>query len=214
MQPNHLIAIVGVVLIATSVAGLIVIEESRPGEGYNWHLKTFGLQFPITQAEVSGSGTTADSSSDSVTLRISERNLTEATLNFNWVDNRPLLSRTAATVTVGYNGPQGQTGSDSSDSGSITFELGGLNSAPNETEVEAETAEEAVESGYELNPPTTEGTGDWEITVSVERQGFLPRPRPGSVDWVIVIDFSSYEMVVIALDEDPTAETSDMGVSS
>ena len=195
MQPNHLIALVGVLLIASSVTGLVVVKEKLPGESNQWDFKTYHASFPTAKGSVTDSGSTADGGTGSSTLTIEDVNLTGGTLRISWTDNQPRF-RPSASVSVDVQGPQDQAGSGQGSSGSISIDLGPFSTAPNETDIEALTIEDATKDAFENNPATTTGTGDWTITLTVTRSGFAGPFRQGSVDWTMTIEYENYSLLV------------------
>lgn len=216
MQPNHVIAMFGAFLILMSVLGLVFVDSQEPGERkVVSDLKKFHLVFYVDNDQVSTSATTDDGSSADGRLLVQPANVTSATVIVTWTDNKPYprLLAQDASVSVAVTDPSGRSFSGSGSSGgtgiSIPVTFG---SAPAETDIDAKSEEDAKNRAAKANPGSTNGTGEWAVTVSAERSGVIGSILPGSVDWTCTIEFDYYTLEVTALETEKKETNNYQGV--
>ena len=200
MQPNHVIAMFGAFLILMSVLGLVLVDSEEPGQRMvKEDLNTYLFTFPIDSDAVTATGTTNDGASTEGRLLVQAANVTGATIIITWTDNKPYprLLAQDASVSVAGTDPGGRSFQGSGSNGgtgvSIPVTFG---SAPSDTQIEAKSEEDAQNKAAEADPGYTNGTGEWAVTVSVDRSGVIGTVLPGSVDWTCTIEYDYYTLEV------------------
>jgi|GEM_PF-6860966 len=195
MQPNHLTAIIGVVLLIVAGAGLGTIEE-KPAATNAGALK-YHVSFPLYNGSQGTAGSVSDGATVVTIITVDQPNITFVALNVIWRDNAPLRTP-AATVSVQMSDPNGtQVGAGSGSDGTkgITINAGPQATAPAEYDIKASSEAQAWKKVLDAHTPTTNGTGGWKITVSVTRGGFHPL-RKGSVDVNLGLLLTTYQAQV------------------
>ena len=181
MRPNHLTAIIGVVLLLVAGAGLGAIEE-KPQASHTGALK-FHVSFPLHNGSEGTAGSVSDGATVTTIINVNHPNITFLALKVIWRDNAPRLT-SAATVSVQMadpNGTQVGTGSGSDGTTGFTINGGAQTNAPADYDLKANSLTQAWQKVLDANPSNSNGTGGWKITVSATRGGFHPL-RKGSVD--------------------------------
>ena len=191
VRPNHLLAIIGAIMLVSAMVGAFVVEE-QPAMGHRGKReKTFHISFPLANGTVSASGAIDDGGVQETPLNTA-LNVTTGTIVVTWNDNQPIL-RPAAIVTVSVKDPSGnEVASVTSNDGTagIPMTLGAVSEAPEDVNISAGSEEDAydwVDTNYPANTNTT-----WTVTISSTRGGFSGPFRQGSIEWTADLQYTYY----------------------
>jgi len=193
MEPNHLTAIIGVIMLTLAGTGLAVIEENPKAPTVTTHKYHLTWQM-AGGAEVMSAGVT-DGTSQQMALTIKAENVTVVALAAKWVDHPPSRFASAASVSISLtdpNGTQAGTAQGTDGGAGLGIDAGVQNEVPKEANISASSLSKAWDVVLVKYPPATKGTGAWKITISTTRGGFHPL-RSGSVTVDIVLEYITYK---------------------
>jgi hypothetical protein len=191
MQPNQLTAIIGVILLVVAGSGLATVQEKPRTPVVSTHKYT--LTFQMSAGTQSASASVTDGASQTVQINVKDYNLTVFALAAKWTDNKPLLVTQSATVMFQLTDPAGkQAGTAQGTDGSAGIAMVvPENAVPSPDNITASNEAKAWQEVLRMDPPATNGTGDWKLTISCQRGGFHPL-RSGSVTVTIGVGYEFY----------------------
>jgi hypothetical protein len=192
MEPNHVTAIIGAVLLIIAGTGLFVVEEPSGKNQVTSH--KYHLTFPLTNDKETSAGTANDGQTSEALVTVDTLNLTIAGVIVRWTDNQPRFTQ-AAMVSVQVNDPSGtQVGAGQGQDGGTGVVIGAglLNEVPPEDNITASSEARAWAKVLDDYPTVSNGTGGWKLTITVTRGGFHPI-RSGSVDFTIDLIYQFYQ---------------------
>jgi len=192
VRPNHLLAIIGAIMLVSAMVGAFVVEE-QPAMGHRGKReKTFHISFPLTNETASASGAMDDGGTGEGTLN-AQLNVTTGNLVVTWTDHQPIL-RPAATVSVTVKDTFGtEVGSGMSSDGATGIAIpiyNGVSDVPEDVNISAGSEEDAfgwVTTNYPANTNHT-----WTVTVTSTRGGFSGPFRQGSIEWTADLQYTYY----------------------
>jgi hypothetical protein len=204
MQPNHVIAAFGAFLILMSILGLVLVDSEEPGERrVKDDYEKYRLVFFLDNDQESSSGNTGDGQSGDGRVLVQPSNVTSATVILTWQDNKPGLGFVApdADVTLDVLAPNGAgfSGSGSNGGSGISIPVTFF-SAPAETDIEAKSQDDAKNKAAKEYPANNNGTGEWVVEVTVERNWALGNLIQGDISWTCTIEFDYYVVEVTPLE--------------
>jgi len=190
MQPNQLIAIIGVILLVIAGSGLATVKEKPRTPVVLTHKYT--LTFQMSAGTQSASASVADGASQQVQINVKDNNLTVFVLAAKWTDNKAVYM-SSATVLFQLTDPAGkQAGTAQGTDGSVGIGMAvPENAVPSGDNITAPNLAKAWEEVLKMDPPATNGTGTWKLTISCQRGGFHPL-RSGSVSVTIAVGYEFY----------------------
>jgi hypothetical protein len=185
MQPNQLTAIIGVILLVVAGSGLATVKEKPRTPIVLTH--KYELTFEMSASTQTASASVADGASQQVQINVKENNLTVFVLVAKWTDNKAVYM-SSATVLFQLTDPSGkQAGTAQGTDGSTGI---GIvvpeNAVPSGDNITAPNLAKAWEKVLNMDPPATNGTGTWKLSISCQRGGFHPL-RSGSVSVTIAV---------------------------
>jgi len=193
MEPNHVTAIIGVILLTVAGIGGATIVEKPAATNVTTH--KYHLTWQMAGGAQTMSTTVTDGATQQITLTVQDANVTVVALAATWVDNPPSRLASAATVSISLadpNGTQAGTGQGTDGGTGIGIDAGVQNEVPKEANITAGSLAEAWDKVLVNYPPAAKGTGPWKITISSTRGGFHPL-RNGSVTVGIVLEYVTYK---------------------
>lgn len=192
MEPNHVTAIIGVLLLTIAGVGGATIVEKPAGPRVTGH--TYHLSFPLTDGSLSDKATVQDGASADIQLPLTEANLTLVVFAATWTDSPPSRFASAATVSISLSDPSGaQVGSGQGTDGTkgVAIPVGAPNAVPPEKNISASSEATAWDYVLVHFPANVTGTGNYKVTISCTRGGFHPL-RDGSVSVNVEMVYKFY----------------------
>jgi len=193
MEPNHVTAIIGVILLTVAGVGLATIEEKPAATNVTTH--RYHLSFPLSDGSVTNTATVQDGATQTFQLAVADSNLTIATFVAKWTDSPPSRLASAATVSIQLMDPTGkQVGGVQSTDGATGINIPGgpQNEVPAEANISYSSEAKAWDYVLVHYPATANGTGNWKVTISCTRGGFHP-VRAGSVAVDVELGYQFYK---------------------
>ncbi len=135
-----------------------------------------------------------DGNTRTITMEVEKFNLTKLTIKLIWRDNKPPLGQTAEVTLNLKNANHDLVEEIKGTDGSVglSIDAGPLNELPNETLISAKNISNAWSKVLEKFPPSSIGTCNWYVTISVIRNGFTNPLNPGSIDFDCRADYDLY----------------------
>jgi hypothetical protein len=194
VRPNHLLAIIGTIMLVSAMVGAFIVEEEPAAANRGKRPKTFHISFPITNGTAGATGNVNDGTSMEVAVPVSDYNITAVVITVTWNDNQPIL-RPAAAVSVSIKDPSGNEvgsglGSDGATGINIVVVTG--TEVPKDLNISVKSQQDAQTWVNENYPTFMNSTGDWTVSLSVTRGGFSGPFRQGSVDWTADLQYPFY----------------------
>jgi hypothetical protein len=131
VRPNHLLAIIGTIMLVSAIVGAFYIEE-KPAARVVSKEKKFSVTFPVSMNTQETTGNVNDAGTEEASVQVADANVTMAMVMVTWHDNQPFF-RPAADVSVVVKDPAGNTmGEGQSNDGAtgINVPVGGLTEVP------------------------------------------------------------------------------------
>jgi hypothetical protein len=215
IQPNHITGIVGAIFVVLAITGLMFVEETSVSGQNKEEMKSFHVTFPLTVGSVLASGSTNTNDQSTVPMSIVDPNMTTAYIMVTWTDHKPSYAK-RSIVTVEVKDPAGTSIGDFSNSNGaagISIPLGEFNKRPEAVDIKARSLEDAQTKVLAAYPTTTNGTGEWTLTISVAKDGYRGVLQTWSVDWSVNFGYNTYTASVSPAPESSSSGTAAMDAS-
>ena len=194
MKANIMLNLLGITLILIAGVGIAVVEPEER-HVFGPEIVTYEIPFLDITGSVPSMGVViADGQTQTTSISIDTYNLTTVSFSISWNDQNPRVLAADVNVEVMVVGPSGESDmrTDSGRSGSFDFVFTDLNRGRNATEeLQIMDDEDIYEKAREAYPAQEFGTGDWEFTITVNRER---RPTAFATQTTISTDYEFFSM--------------------
>ncbi len=195
MQPNHLLNLIGFMMLLFAVTGGIFYKEAVGGSA---GLQNWTLEFPVSLGNgPGGSGTATDGQTASATIAFDQVNITTVTFSFSFTDRYRFSTVSPAGATFTVISPLGATGESVLAPGQATATLITVShvcDVPDQDELRAANLTDAARIAKTRYPANENGTGQWTIEITVTRDYMTPIHPTGSIAWTVTTRVSTYAL--------------------